>query len=64
MDKIVYRGQMPRETESFGKASEENHKAGFEYYNNQSTHVSIMLFIVLVIVLLSILYMIHLFGLY
>jgi ABC-type multidrug transport system fused ATPase/permease subunit len=62
VDKIVYRGQMPRETESFGKASEENHKAGFEYYNKQSTNVSIMLFIVLTIVLISILYMIHLFS--
>lgn len=61
VDKIVYRGQMPSETKNFGKVSDDNRKAGFEYYNNQCIHVSVMLFIVMCIVLLSIAYMIMLF---
>lgn len=61
VDKIVYRGQMPKEVKEFGKASEKNGKHGFDYYSKSNRVVTIMLFIVLVIVLLSLAYMILLF---
>lgn len=61
VDKIVYRGQMPKEVKKFGKASEDNGKHGFDYYSKSNWVVTIMLFIVLVIVLLSLAYMILLF---
>jgi ABC-type multidrug transport system fused ATPase/permease subunit len=61
VDKIVYRGQMPKEVKEFGKVSENNGKHGFDYYSKSNRVVTIMLFIVLVIVLLSLAYMILLF---
>lgn len=61
VDKIVYRGQMPKEVKEFGKSSEKNGKHGFDYYSKSNRVVTIMLFIVLVIVLLSLAYMILLF---
>ena len=61
VDKIVYRGQSPKEIEEFGKASDKNRKSGFSYYNNTTKVVTIMLFIVLMIVIISLAYMILLF---
>ena len=61
VDKIVYRGQMPKEVEEFGKASDKNRESGFKYYQETNNVVTIMLFIVLCIVLLSLAYMIYMF---
>lgn len=61
VDKIVYRGQTPKEIEEFGKASDKNRKSGFSYYSHTTRIVTIMLFIVLLIVLVSLYYMLNLF---
>ena len=61
VDKIVYRGQMPKEVEEFGKVSDKNRESGFKYYSLSRQTVTIMLFIVLCILLLSLAYMIYMF---
>ena len=61
VDKIVYRGQATQESEKFGKVSDENRKSGFTYYHNTTSTVTVMLFIVLAIVSISLIYMISLY---
>ena len=61
VDKIVYRGQRPKEVEEFGKVSDKNRISGFKYYSKSTQTITSMLFIVLCIVLLSLSYMIYMF---
>ena len=61
VDKIVYRGQTPKEVEEFGKVSDKNRLSGFKYYKKTNDVVTTMLFIVLSIVLISLAYMIYMF---
>ena len=61
VDKIVYRGQTPKEVEEFGKVSDKNRISGFKYYKKTNDVVTTMLFIVLSIVLISLAYMIYMF---